>query len=392
MRTALLADKLSERGHHVLWFASGFEHQRKIWLTDQDQNFQIRPDYSIWVIRGTGYKKNISIARYIDHLRIAWKCKKQFAKFKRPDVIVASMPCYHLAYEAMRYAKRYEVPMIVDIRDLWPDIFIDPFKKYGLHKLAEAALARDFFKLSALLDHADGMVAISQGCLDWGLGKINRSQDKWDRVFYHGYRPNTSWTHKNQTNLNPLNKRKIFLFVGTFGDSYELDLIAEVAKRFDKNPQNDVVFYVIGTGAQDSNLKKKAADLTNMHLPGWLESDKIQTYLNSAWAGIVPCKSVQNAAPNKVFEYLSAGLPLISSLEGELADLIEQYRIGLNYRVGDSEGLYQCVNKLAAHEQLRHRMSKAAQSVFEKFGDADRIYGDYADYIENLVENFAKLA
>jgi glycosyltransferase involved in cell wall biosynthesis len=235
------------------------------------------------------------------------------------------------------------------------------------------------------------MVAISQGCLDWGLKKIGRSQNKWDRVFYHGYRSDPSLSVDLLASENPSGK-KIFLFVGTFGESYELNLIAEVAKRFDMNPQNEIAFYIIGTGAQDATLKKKAAQLKNLHLPGWLGSDQIHSFLNSAWAGIVPCKSVQNAAPNKVFEYLSAGLPLISSLEGEIADLIEKYRIGLNYRVGDSEDLYQCINKLATNDQLRQQMSKAAHSVFQKYGDADRIYDDYADYIEKLVEKFAELA
>ena len=81
---------------------------------------------------------------------------------------------------------------------------------------------------------------------------------------------------------------------------------------------------------------------------------------------------------------------MISSLEGEIADLIEQHQIGLNYRAGDADGLYQCVIKLATNEQLRHKMSESAHTVFKKYGNADRIYDEYADYIEKLVGNFNK--
>jgi glycosyltransferase involved in cell wall biosynthesis len=98
-----------------------------------------------------------------------------------------------------------------------------------------------------------------------------------------------------------------------------------------------------------------------------------------------------NAAPNKVFEYLSARLPLISSLEGEIAELNEQYESGLNYHAGDANGLYHCISRLATNEELRHRMSTNAQTVFQKFGDADRIYDDYADHLERLYENFHQI-
>ena len=105
------------------------------------------------------------------------------------------------------------------------------------------------------------------------------------------------------------------------------------------------------------------------------------------WAGIVPCKSVKNAAPNKVFEYLSAGLPLISSLEGEMAILIEHHAIGLNYRPGDVEGLYNCIQRLSANSVLRSKMAANASRFFEEYGDADKIYAEYAEHVEKVFEH-----
>ena len=103
------------------------------------------------------------------------------------------------------------------------------------------------------------------------------------------------------------------------------------------------------------------------------------------------CKNFTYALPNKVFEYLSADLPLISSLQGEIADLIEKNEIGFNYLPGDANGLYQCIEKLATDVSLRHRMSQSARKIFYTYGDADRTYDEYADYIEKLVENFVNI-
>jgi glycosyltransferase involved in cell wall biosynthesis len=148
----------------------------------------------------------------------------------------------------------------------------------------------------------------------------------------------------------------------------------------------DILFYIAGTGEKYETIKSTAGDLSNVFFSGWIDAQKIRALLAEAWAGIVPAKMSDDTAPNKVFEYLSAGLPLISSLEGEIADLIQRHRIGVNYKAGDSEGLYQCIKKLSGDTNIRNDMSHAASFFFKKFGDADRIYDEYANHIEKLAE------
>ncbi|MGV7223407.1 MAG: glycosyltransferase [Nitrospinales bacterium] len=386
LRTALLADKLLERGFSVCWWGSAFEHQRKLWISNKDRDFFITPNFRIRALRGCGYHKNVSIARYLDHRIIAWKFRKQAKLIKKPDIIVASMPCYHFAYEGMRYARRNEIPLLVDIRDPWPDIFLTPLEKIGLDKLGKILLAFDFRRLSILLREANGLVATSKGFLQWGLNKIGRSQGELDEVFYHGYKKG----NKESTGDSPIHidapKKKIILFIGTFGDSYELKLILKVSKRFYKNGNTDILFLLAGTGTQFEDIKKEVEHLPNVILPGWLSKQEIKKLLVASWAGIIPCRSAKNTAPNKVFEYLSAGLPLISSLEGEIEDLIENFQIGLNYKPGDSEGLYRCIHKLILNSDLWNKMSLNALRFFKEHGDADKIYGEYAEFVEKVAE------
>ena len=393
MRTAVLADNLLERGHKVLWWASTFEHQQKVMLSKKDRSFDILERYTIRVLRGCRYQKNVSIARYIDHQIVALKFRMQSKKFPRPDVIVASMPDHLLAYEAARYARKNRIPFIVDIRDLWPDIFLDRFRSMGLYGVGKIALALDFARLTFLLKNADSLVAVSKGYLKWGLDKIGRLESSFDKVFYIGYKNSSARNQVNEDEslgvhdwLRGREEQKIFLFIGTFGVSYELELIVEAANRFEKSSRSDICFVLAGTGEKSDLISQKAAELQNVVLPGWIGESEINVLLKSAYVGLVPCRSIENTMPNKPFEYLSAGLPIINSLEGEMAELVDQHRLGFNYLPGDLDGLCHCVERLAADAKLHDEMSKNALEFFKKYGDADKIYDEYARHIERIGE------
>jgi len=394
MRIALLADKLLERGHSVLWWASAFEHQQKVMLSKKDGNFDISERYTIRILRGRRYRKNVSITRYIDHLIVAFKFRIQSKKFTKPDVIVASMPDHLLAYEAARYARKNRVPFVVDIRDLWPDIFLNRFKNMGLHGLGKIVLARDFAVLAFLLKIANALVAVSKGYLQWGLNKIGRPESLFDKVFYLGYKNSNVRNLVNKDEsfsvpdwLKGRENQKVFVFIGTFGVSYELELILDAAKRFSKSGRADICFVLAGTGEKFDLISKKAAGLKNVVLPGWIGENEIDALLKNAYVGLLSyIKGAPQGLPNKPFEYLSAGLPLINSLKGEMADLMDQHGFGLNYLPGDLEGLCVCIEQLADDAKLHDEMSRNASEFFNKYGDADKIYDKYAVHIERVAE------
>ena len=397
MRTAVLADKLLERGHSVLWWASAYEHQRKAMIASRDRNFDIFERYTIRVLRGFRYRKNVSIARYIDHQIVALKFRIQSKKFAKPDVIVASMPDHLLAYEATRYARKNSIPFLVDIRDLWPDIFLNRFRSMGLYGVGKIALSMDFTRLSFLLKSADSLVAVSRGYLKWGLNKIKRTQISFDKVFYLGYKAHSRKTAVSNEGseipawLKGRENQKLFIFIGTFGVSYELEFILEAAKRFARSGRIDICFVLAGTGEKSDLISKKALGLNNVVLPGWIGEKEINTLLKMGYAGLLSyVKDAPQGLPNKPFEYLSAGLPLVNSLEGEMAELIDQHRLGFNYLPSDLEGLCRCIGRLASDPALYGEMSKNASKFFKEHGDADKIYGEYATHIEKIVEQRKK--
>lgn len=397
LRTAILADTLVARGHSVRWWASAFEHQRKVMRFAKDQEVSLSDRFALQVIKGCGYRRNVSLARYIDHQIVALKFRTQSAKIPKPDVIVAAMPDHILAYEAARYARKNGVPFVVDIRDLWPDIFLSRCKNTGLYGLGRVALALDFARLTFLLKNADSLVSVSKGYLQWGLDKIGRTVSSFDKVFYLGYKAYSRKAAGSNGSsdipawLRGREELKIFLFIGTFGVFYELELILDAAKRFEKSGKTDICFVLAGTGEKFDQISRKAAELQNVVLPGWIGKNEIDALFGRAFAGLLSyVKDAPQGLPNKPFEYLSAGLPLISSLEGEMAELIDQHGFGLNYLPGDLDGLCLCIERLASDPALHGEMSRNASQFFNKYGDADKIYSEYATHIEKIVEHRKK--
>lgn len=389
MRTALLADEMVRRGHSVLWWASTFEHQTKRMLYDRDTEIVINDEYAIRMLKGVSYSRNVSLRRYLDQKMVAKKFRTMSVSLPAPDVILASIPTYELAYEAAIYAKTRGIPFIVDVRDLWPDIILDRFGGWK-KTIVSYFLRGDFRKVRDLLGTADALTAMSDGVMNWALNYADRGRSESDRVYHHAYEsrrhyePETGAEAKSDY-LNELKGKKLCTFMGTHGLSYELMLVMDVAERFhSEHGYDDVHFIIAGLGENTEMLKDRAKSLSNVTFPGWLKADEISKLLRESYLGIVPCKSVRDAYPNKAIEYLSAGLPIVSSIEGELATLIDKEWLGFNYSAGSAEGLYHAVKRLIDDNGTRDEMSRAAMAIFEQKFDARRVYGEYVNYIERF--------
>ncbi|HPQ05673.1 MAG TPA: glycosyltransferase family 4 protein [Syntrophales bacterium] len=389
-RTGIVADCLLERGHQVRWWVSAFEHQRKQMLFNEDREISLSPRYTLNVLKGCGYRRNVSLRRYLDHLMIARRFAQSSRHFDPPDAIVAAMPCYHLAYEAVRYGRQRRITVIVDVRDLWPDIFVGAISSPLMKALVRGLLIRDYRRLDYLLGRATGILAMSGGVLRWALHHARREAHAYDGVFYLGY-PKVESAQGPPVWLKDHTGQKLITYVGTFGRSYELPLVVEAARRFHHSGRRDVCFVLAGTGEQEAELRHRSRDLPNVVMPGWLQSDEIAALLSRSYLGVIPCRSVIDAMPNKAFEYLAAGLPVVSSLEGEMADIITKWDIGLNYGAGDGDGLFQTISSLLDDQGRRDKMADNARDFFAEKGDAQKIYHAYAEHIERVCRTSSRV-
>ncbi|MBM3766502.1 MAG: glycosyltransferase family 4 protein [Acidobacteria bacterium] len=384
LRTRLLAEALAARGHSVVWWASCFNHLRKEWYFDRDTEFQDGPALTVRALKGFGYRRNVSLARFADHRRIARKFSRAASRSLRPDLIVASLPSHDLAEAAVRFARARGVPIIVDVRDKWPHNFLDA-APCSLRWLARIALAGEFRRTRNALRGADAILSMTSPLLEWALQIADRSAGPNDRVFYLGaYRELDGVVPSALRSLieSRLKGKCVVTFVGTFSTYHNPEIALAVARRFRDRP--DIVFVLAGDGDLAEELRRRAAALDNVVFTGWLESAGIAALLGASHLGLCTtgAKSERFFLPNKVFAYLAEGVPIASAFDGELRDLIDQEKIGFNFR--DEDELAGAIRSMAASAELRRSLSDNAARFFRSRCNAEVIYPQFVEHLERI--------
>lgn len=384
MRTGLLSDELLSRGHHVVWWSTNFDHRRKIELSKKSTSITVRKGFRVKLLKGIKYKRHLSILRYLHYKITARKFIYEAKKEIKPDIIIVSLPTHDFSYKAVLYAKKHKIPVYIDIRDLWPEVFIDKIPYFKM--LGRLFFAYDFYIAKKALTNATGLLAVSQGYLNWGLKHAGRGICNYDKMFYIGSKKSVyideKVSKKIRNLLNNFSEKKLCVYVGTFGESYDLSTVINTAKRFFNNNCHSIHFVLIGDGLHFKNILEQSSVYTNITLTGWLESNDISAVLSRSYIGLIPCLSVLNTVPNKPFEYLAFGLPILSSLIGEMEAIINDCNIGINYKQKDEDSLYNSIIKICENQEMRDNMARNARNYFKSRCNADNIYSEYANHIE----------
>lgn len=385
MRTALLADELTKRGHSVLWWASAFEHLTKTWVCHSDTEYVLSDKSKIIALKGIGYKKNVSVQRFIEHKILARKFGKAIFSQPKPDIIIASIPTYDLAYVAAGFAKKNDLPILIDIRDPWPDIFIEHIPSF-LRGIAKTLLYREFMLTKRALMSATAIVSMMEILLNWGLKYAGRRITWKDTVFYLGYKRDTSCNDGKRIEemFQRIGNKFIVSFIGSFAEYHDPSILVQCAAKL--QTEKDIHFVLAGDGELMSEIRRRAKPLKNLTLTGWLNQSEINSLLRHSDVGVCTTKHSANFFPNKAFMYFSADLPVISAFQGEMKEVMEKYKIGMCYPPNDLDKLISCIKELYNNTGMYKKMSMNVRNVFDDVFDANEIYKRYVDHIERIVQ------
>jgi glycosyltransferase involved in cell wall biosynthesis len=98
-------------------------------------------------------------------------------------------------------------------------------------------------------------------------------------------------------------------------------------------------------------------------------------------------ESFTHSLPNKSLEYLSAGLPIVSSLPGALQRLLDANECGLTYANGNPDALESHLRFLISNPESLKRMGANALALFAARFSAEHVYSGMIDYLQKLTEN-----
>jgi glycosyltransferase involved in cell wall biosynthesis len=385
LRYGVLAEMLEDAGHEVTQWGTTFAHSEKRQRSSRDKRVVLSNRHTIQLMRTGGYKKNRSLAR-LRYLRAEARAFARCAQLAPPpDIILVSMPSPGTCQAVLDYAVPLEIPVVIDVRDLWPDIFVDMVPA-PLAPLLRFALRPAYRANREIFERASAITAISEQYLKWGLLHAGRDQRDTDRVFPMGY-PALTVSDADRAIADQLWEER-----GVEPDSFVCSFIGTISPHFDFEPviraarsMRDVHFVICGDGDGLARLQRVAGDLDNVFFPGWVDAAQILSLMEASDVGLAPyAENAKMSLPNKVFEYFFGGLPVISSLRGELESLLELHQCGLVYDPTRPDDLLSKLRSLAADRVGVVEMGKRARRLYEDRFSADLIYSDLIRYLEGI--------
>jgi glycosyltransferase involved in cell wall biosynthesis len=303
---------------------------------------------------------------------------------EQPDLIVCSLPPYDLAYQAARYASQRSIPLIVDARDYWPDIFVDLMPVF-LRPLARLALHSEFRLAREAFRHANSITAMSEDNLDWALSYCDREKADTDRVFHLGFRAPPKLAVDEPEWLRELDGRFIVAFIGTFSRFHSPLILARAAKQLQMEGRKDIAIVIAGAGGDiEPKVKKEVVGLLNVTMPGWLDQAGIDALLSRAAIGVCPTSTDAKFFPNKTFLYFSRGLPVLSAFQGELRTVLDRDGLGHYFHHDDATELAKHIKALCDDPTLYEKTRTRVEQAFRQRYDEKVVYAAFADHIESL--------
>ena len=398
LRTGILANMLESSGHHVVWWSSTMNHTAKKQRASEDTILTPTPRLQIRLLHAVGYRRNISLRRLLNHRGVARKFTMYARREEEPDVILCSFPTLELSKAAIRYGNERGIPVILDVRDLWPDVFLELFP-IKLRTLARTVLYGMFKDTRTVFDRSQSVVAVSQKYLEWGLRYANRARSSYDRVFPLGYeRPSVTDVERQRAQsrvtacgVDP--SKVICWFVGVFGWTYDLETVIDAARRLPSPERDRVQFVFSGDGDYRRAWMACSSGLDSVVFTGWVDAAELAYLAEVSSIGLAAyTAAAPQGLPNKIFEYMAAGLPILSSLRGETESLLEKHFCGLSYEAGDCHSFLQALLRLARDTDLRKRMGRNGKELFEEQFSTERVYADMMDYLVEFPRGKSALA
>ena len=392
-RSGILCDHMADEGHEVTWWTSSFNHTRRAQRAVGDAEVRLRPNQTIVLVPEPGYSRSVSLRRIASHMLCARHFRRMAESADRPDVILVSYPTIELTRAAIAVGRCFRVPVVVDIRDLWPDIFARELPR-ALRPLGRLLLMPYDRLARKALREVDAIVAITAGIRDWGLAKAGRVAGPMDRDFPFGYlrrelQPSEQaaaeafWRARGVTG-DDWN----ICFFGAIGKQTRFDAVIAAARTMqDSLPR--VRFILCGTGEKLPLYERMAQDLRNVDFPGWVDGNQIAALMRMSKMGLTAYPSSDDfllSIPNKPIEYMSAGLPFLSNIDGTLGALIRDHGVGALYRSSEPATLVDTIAGLVDDPESMRSMEEAATTLFSREFDANTVYANYSRYLQQVAE------
>ena len=319
--------------------------------------------------------------------------KKALNKEKhKPDVAFLGFPPIEVNFVMSSWLSKRKIPFVVDVKDLWPDVFVENLLGWK-RRMAKILLSYYYFATRKIYNRATGITTITDKFLQYIENFSNRDSNELNKVF-----PLVSNLTLVNNNFNLVENwwdsigvynDNIFkvVYVGNLSSNIDLSEVKNAAKLF-KERNIKIQFVICGGGNYLEIFKDMMQDLDNVIFPGWVNQEQVSALAERSNVWLIPYFNKENfrlSLPNKTFDALYFGIPLLSSLEGEVKNLIIKNEIGMFYDKINT--LEKCLTQLYSNPKLQTAMSINAKKLYAEKFEFNMVYDKLVTHLENIATN-----
>jgi glycosyltransferase involved in cell wall biosynthesis len=371
-RSFEFARRLAAIGHdvHVITSRRDSGVRYKGWMSERRDGFHIHW-YAIPYSNRMGFRQ-----RVLAFFRFAWVASRRAMQIQAELVFATSTPLT-IAIPAIVASKRQRIPMVFEVRDLWPEV---PIAMGALRNPVSRWLAR---KLERVAYRSSArVIALSQGMADgvarvgFPIQRIVVVPNASDISFFRNCTTPLSW---GQELAVLLAGRPFVLYCGTLGRVNGVEYLVRVAACAARLPQATPAFLVVGDGIESEAVRRAAEECgvfgRNFFMKPPIAKAEVPDLLRRAAVAVslvVDVKELWNNSANKFFDTLAAGKPIAINHGGWQAELLERSGAGIvlssNFEVAAQQ-----LSELVADQTRLAAAGEAARRLAVEDFDRDKL-------------------
>lgn len=380
-RSYWISRELIKRGHQVVMITSTNKRhpEEKVEMIDGIEVHYVKNDYDNYMSK---------VQKVQSFLRFMRKSINEASKINDADIVFATSTPLTVGAVALKLKKSKGLKYVFEVRDLWPEF---PIQIGAIRNSLIIRVLRAFER--KIYEKSEHVVALSPGMKE-GVIAVGTPESKVSMIpnmskpdKFYPHEPDLETARQFGIDINDFN----IIHFGAMGPANGLDYVIETAKLCQQQGLKDVRFIFMGDGATQPILKKKTEEygLTNVKFLGNHKMSMVSEVVNLSDLSMTSFKNLPILAtnsPNKLFDSLSAGKPIVVNSAGWTKDLVEKEDCGFFVDPDNPQDFVDKIKLYKDNTPLLEKWGKNARKLSETTFDKAILSSKVADVIENAVK------
>jgi len=286
----------------------------------------------------------------------------------KADIVMGTTPPIFQLPATWLVAKLRRAPFVLEVLDLWPEFAIGMGVLKNRYLIWMARKVEWFFyRVSKQL--VGNSPAYRDYLIEGGIAaeRVTFIPMGVDLTLFDP--ESRGETMRNRFNLGD---KFVVTYAGAHGISNDLDTVLEAATHTQDDP--DIHYLFVGGGNEKPRLAAKAKELhlTNVTFGGTVPKNEVGDVLAASNACIALLKDIpqyKTPFPNKVFDYMAAGRPVLLGIDGVIREVVESAEAGIFFHPGKGEQLANAVRRLKNDPNLAKQMKESGREYVRQHYD-----------------------